>query len=332
MQKKSLAIFDLDNTLTDTFALWHHVTDTALDLIAEQFGLDRNIALTAYKSSPEQYRFADFEKIIDWLDTNNHLPKAANAEEQYRKDATKAYIREQVRKVRAQMSGFYDDALEALRDLKTAKADTVIYTDAEAAPTIKRLWLMTRGAGGDPLNTLNLIDHVYCRPSFECDSVDLREIDPEFILTAKARMTLWSDRIGKPAPSHTQIILNDFGVKPEEAVMVGDSYKDGACAVPAGVDFIWYRRGAICSAEAAKTVESICDPGWNYGEAYMRSRFNESSNPAHMIDDMRELTKLFAFEAGGGFKVGGDIPGVHRIEPQFHLAKRYPGIGPVTHL
>jgi phosphoglycolate phosphatase-like HAD superfamily hydrolase len=332
MQNKKLAIFDLDNTLTDTLALWHHVTDVALGLLAGQFELDHNVLLSAYKASPEQYRFADFEKVVDWLDANDHLPAAVDAENQYRKDITKTYICNQMRKARAEMSVFYADGLEALRDLKASKTDVAIYTDAEAAPTIKRLWLMARGVGGDPLDTLNLVNHVYCRPSFECDSVDLRDIDPEFILSVKNRMTLWSDGVSKPAPLHTEVILQDFSVKPEEAVMIGDSYKDGGCAVPAGVDFIWYRRGAICTPEAAATVESICDPGWNYGEAYMRSRFNASSNPTASIDDMRDLKTLFAFGPGNGFKSGGDLPGVHRIEPLFHLPKRYPGIGPQTHL
>ncbi|MDB5490261.1 MAG: hypothetical protein JWO78_110 [Micavibrio sp.] len=332
MQNKTLAIFDLDNTLTDTFALWHRVTDVALDLLTDQFGLDRRRILTAYKASPEQYRFADFEKIIQWLDARNHLPYAANAEAQYRKNATKSYICEQMKKTRAQMSVFYDDALDTLRELKKSKTDAVIYTDAEAAPTIKRLWLMAQGAGGDPLDTVNLFAHFYCRPSFECDSVDLRDIDPEFILAMKRKMTLWSDRLYKPAPAHTLAILNDFGVKPGDAVFIGDSYKDGGCAVPLGTDFVWFRRGAICSSEAAKTVESICDPGWNYGEDYMRSRFNELSAPVATVDDMRDLNKLFTFGAGNGFRDTDAVPGMRRIGPQFLKRERHKGIGPATHL
>ena len=332
MQNKKLVIFDLDNTLTDTFALWHRVTEVALELLSTQFGLESKALLQAYTASPEQYRFADFEKVVEWLDINHHLPKALNAEDQYRKNATKAYICDRMKKARSEMSCFYDDAVDTLKDLKGAGTDAVIYTDAEAAPTIKRLWLMARNIGGDPQDTLKLFGHFYCRPSFECDSTDLRDIDPDFIIGMKRRMTLWSDGISKPAPSHTQVILNDFNVKAEDAVMVGDSYKDGGCAVPLGVDFAWFRRGSICAPDAARTVESICDPGWNYGEAYMRSRFNASSAPTVTIDDLRTLKTLFAFAPGNGFCCSDAASGAHRIEPHFMLRKRYPGIGPHTHL
>lgn len=332
MQNKKLAIFDLDNTLTDTFALWHRVTEVALDLLSAQFGLESGVLLQAYRAAPEQYRFADFEKIVDWLDDHRHLPRARDAEDQYRKNAAKIYIRDSMKKARAEMSCFYADAADALRDLKASGTDTAVYTDAEAAPTIKRLWLMARNAGGDPQDALTLFGHVYCRPSFECDAADLRDIDPDFILGVKRRMTLWSDGAGKPAPDHTQVILNDFGATAAEAVMVGDSYKDGGCAVPLGVAFAWFRRGAICAPEAARTVESICDPGWNYGEAYMRSRFNESSAPTATIDDLRVLKTLFAFGPGNGFRASAPALGAHRIEPECMIRRRYPGIGPPTHL
>ena len=332
MQTKKLAIFDLDNTLTDTFALWRHVTEVALELLSVQFDLDNATILQAYKSSPSQYRFADFEKIVDWLDHNHHLPTALDGHDQYRKNATKAYICDRMRKARAEMSCFYTDAAEALDDLKAAGTDTVIYTDAEAAPTIKRLWLMARNSGGDPLTTLKKFSHVYCRPSFECDSTVLRDIDPEFILEMKRRMTLWSDGVCKPAPDHTQVILNDFGVTAKEAVMIGDSDRDGGSAVPLGVDFAWFRRGAVCTPEAARTVESICSPGWNYGEDYIRSRFNASSAPTVIIDDLRNLKTLFAFGPGNGFRSSDAPTGVHRIQPHFLIRKNYPGIGPHTHL
>ena len=72
--EKDLVIFDLDNTLTDTLKFWGTATCEAVELMIEQFDLDRAIIIAAIQRAPAQYRFADFGALIEWLDAEKILP------------------------------------------------------------------------------------------------------------------------------------------------------------------------------------------------------------------------------------------------------------------
>ena len=75
----------------------------------------------------------------------------------------------------------------------------------------------------------------------------------------------------KPAPDIVQISLERAEVKPDEAVMVGDSVWDGRAAERAGVAFIGVRSGGISSAElldagAAAVYDDVADLRNHLGE------------------------------------------------------------------
>lgn len=306
MSPKKLVIFDLDNTLTDAFAVWQRAAVIILDNLSEQFQIDRAVLNEAYRSAPEQYRFSDFEKMVEWFDLCGHLPQAQNAQDQYRKDITKLYITGLVKKAAAEESSFYTDALETLRALKAQNVSVAVHTDAIAAPAIRSFWKMalnttpntTMNTGDDPHDVLGLVDHFYVRPGTQDDEDALVGIDPTFIWAMKRKTSLWCDGLQKPEPLHTQVILDDFSLMPADAVMVGDSNKDGGCARPIGVDFVWFRRGATVSAESASVLESISRPGWSYGADSILKKFDAASSPNLVVDDLRDILTQYQFASG----------------------------------
>ena len=130
--EKDLVIFDLDNTLTDTLKFWGTATCEAVELMIEQFDLDRAIIIAAIQRAPAQYRFADFGALIEWLDAEKILPITKNPAQQYSKDITKIYLRQLWFARQREMTVLYDGALETLTAIRANKTAIVVYTDGEA--------------------------------------------------------------------------------------------------------------------------------------------------------------------------------------------------------
>jgi len=65
----------------------------------------------------------------------------------------------------------------------------------------------------------------------------------------------------KPNPAGLDKILSDFGVRPSQVRMIGDSrVKDGGVAAARGIPFIWARHGAHLPAEYEEMISSTLKP------------------------------------------------------------------------
>lgn len=358
---KKLAIFDLDNTLTDTMAVWSDATWLALDVLARRVGITDEDGLNdlydAVRSSPAQYRFGDFGAVAHWLDQQGFLPPVTGAQARYERERAISDTRLLWFKQQKGTTIFYPGALESLQQIKAQGGAVAIYTDAEASSLIRRFWMLCYNAAGrDAVKAgalLDLVDHFYCMPSVEDDGAVLRDVDLPFTLKMKRNMSIWSDQTWKPSPFHAQTILSDFGVRPAQAVFSGDNRKDGGSARPAGIDFLWCAYGAEASAETIELGRRIGSPGYSYGVAQIRSEFNETNGPTHIAQkDLREMFGFFKFGKGAAFiptelrgrtatpdpnaRMSGDpaaqnpdVPAV-RLSPLFHTQSRSGTLGPAS--
>ncbi len=356
LPEKDLVIFDLDNTLTDTLKFWGTATCEAVELMVEQFSLDKATTIDAIQRAPSQYRFADFGALVEWLDAEKILPAARNPAEQYSKDITKTYLRQMWFARQSQMTVLYDGALETMRAIKANKTAVAIYTDGEASAVIRRLWLLAYNARRQKHITheeefAGLFDHIYCQPSIEDDFSILRDVDADFVHDLKRRMTLWQDRVYKPSTDHTLIILNDFQTRAERTLMVGDTAKDGGSARPLQMDFAWYKAGACADEHTVRTAKAIASPKFQYGLEAVKAQFTHNSGPTHVaIDSLKEILPQFTFVPGQPFSgqdhSGRSLPAYHRnaadpaaqtpaakrVWPDFHAHTRDMPLGPATHL
>ncbi len=64
---------------------------------------------------------------------------------------------------------------------------------------------------------------------------------------------------GKPAPDMLHLILEELGVRPEEAIFVGDGERDRMAAQAAGIDFLMVEWGFSDHDDAIKSVEELRD-------------------------------------------------------------------------
>ncbi len=332
---RTLVLFDLDNTLTDSVAFWATAAGTVTGTLAAALKQSEDDIFALLRESPEQHRFSDISASVDWLDENGRLPRAQTVQEQHERQLLKSFIRHQWQKAERNSMTLYHGAFDLLEELKAKGTAVAIFTDAEAAVMIRRLWMLGYNAaktspGRDPHDFLDLIDHVYCRPSAFDDTNFLRHYDYGFVLKLKQKTTLWTDGVMKPSPSHAALICKDFSTLPAQGVMVGDSYKDGGCAIPLGMDFLWYEPGNRHGADTIAVVDKISDPGWSYGNQNMKKNWNATCRPTHSLRSLPEVLTLYNFAAGNDFQAHND-PMAHRLENQLaHQPK--PMMGPATHL
>lgn len=304
---KTLAVFDLDNTLTDTLTFWAAAITPVAHAMTDKFGMDENHFKAVIQKAPSQYRFCDVGSLVTWLDERGELPRAQNPADQHDIELAKWSLRQNWYGMQKKMSVFYPGALDTLRALKDKGTDVALYTDTEASSMIRRVWLMAynaRRAGliKDEEEILDLFDHFYAQPAIEDDEAILRDADLRFVLRMKQMTSIWTGSAYKPAPHYLAAIMDDFGAMPEQTVMIGDTHNDGGCAVPQGASFAWAHYGARLSPVTEQRARAMASPLYKYGVADIQAAFTAASRPDTTLQDsLKELLGAYHFSAGNGF-------------------------------
>jgi phosphoglycolate phosphatase-like HAD superfamily hydrolase len=331
-----LAIFDFDNTLTDSVAIWVGGAIPCIKTLENALNRDQDHILSLMRLTPKQFLFSDIGAAVEWLDRNGHLPPAATLQEQYQRRVLKDHIHYRWKRREKDLTVFYPGVMETLTHLKNNKTPAVINTDAEATTLIRRLWFAARNATRDnpsldPHDILDLFSHFYAQPSNDRDEQYLHHLDLSFVLKMKQKMTIWHKQDRKPCPDHSLIICNDHSTLPSRAIMVGDNHKDGGCARPVGMDFVWFEGGTIHDPEGLDIVEKICDPGHPVGTASIRSRFDEDCFPHHSMIDFSDLISLYDYRPGSPCRESEDPAcRAFRMSRTFDAPGKNPSTGPCT--
>ena len=146
----------------------------------------------------------------------------------------------------------YDGVIETLHAIRTAGIAFVLHTDMSGLAALGRL----RAAGIPPA----LVDRVYVQPGDIFKSkADLAPFADTYVMEIADKV------VALPAGSlkaneefdNTRQILNDFGITPEEALMVGATLDDAMTAARAGVPFAWQQQGAELDPEAVSFTQSL---------------------------------------------------------------------------
>ena len=359
---KSLILWDLDNTLTDSARFWGIATGAAVNATIKSFGLERGLVRDAILRAPSQYRFSDFGSLIRWLDEEKVLPEPATPAEAYYSKATQWGIRHMWYRKQKEMTVFYPGSVSTLRTIHAHGTKMVIYTDTEASSLVRRLWLLAQngvkdGALSDEMEIFRLFDHFYSQPSIEDDFDILKDVDTHFIHALKQKLSIFTpDPVTglerrKPSAAHVARILEDYAVAPKYALMIGDSNKDGGSAKAGGIDFAWVKFGAKLDRETVRTAKTMASPNFKYGlKAIQDALRSEGIRPTVTLQkNLAEILRKFDFIPGAGFnpcdaesaqdcpRTGANpdnqnsAPTVHRLGPLFHSQARQSPTGPATH-
>lgn len=307
LKNKSLAVFDLDNTLTDSLTFWATALRPVAHTLSESFGMSEARIADRLLAAPSQFRFNDVGRLIDWLDEQGDLPRAQDPDEQYQIDVTKWTLQQNWYAAQRRMTVFYPDALQTLQRLKQAGTATALYTDAEASSMIRRVWFLAYNARRAGLvkreeEIIDLFDHYYSQPSHEDDSKGLRNVDIHFTQKLKQKMTIWTTARYKPQPDYMAAIMRDFNARGRDTVMVGDTHNDGGGAVPHKASFAWAHYGARIAPEIEDAARKMASTHYKYGVADIRACFDRSCRPdVTLHESVAELFNHFRFVPGKNF-------------------------------
>lgn len=359
---KSLILWDLDNTLTDSARFWGVATGAAVENTIKAFRLDRDIVRDAILRAPSQYRFSDFGSLIHWLGDEKIIPEPSSPAEAYNTKATQWSIRQAWYRKQKEMTVFYPGTVSTLRTIHAHGTKMVIYTDTEASSLIRRMWFLAHngvkdGSLSDETDIFKLFDHFYSQPSIEDDFEILKDVDTHFIHALKQKLSIFTpDPITgaerrKPSAAHVTRILQDYDTAPKHALMVGDSNKDGGSAKAGGIDFAWVKFGAKLDRETVRTARTMASPSFKYGLKAIQDalRLEDIKPAATLHRNIAEILKKFDFipqspfiphdaESAPGYPRTGATPDnqnaaptVHRLGPLFHSQARQSPTGPATH-
>ena len=350
---KTLAVFDLDNTLTDTLTFWATALKPVAHVLSDSFGMSEERIAEKMLAAPSQFRFNDVGRLVDWLDEEGELPRATNPHEQHQIDTTKWILRQNWYATQKRMTTFYPDALETLQKLKQQDTATAMYTDAEASSMIRRVWFLAynaRRAGKirNEEDVLHLFDHFYSQASHEDDQRVLRDIDVRFTLKMKEKMSIWTAAKYKPQPDFMGVIMRDFNVKAQSTVMVGDTHNDGGGAVPHKAAFAWAHYGARIAPEIEDAARKMASTHYKYGVKDISACFDATCKPSVTLhESAAELFDHYSFAPGAVFsperasaagaprrnRAGqeGQSPAVYRLHDPVRLHTRTTPLGPASH-
>jgi phosphoglycolate phosphatase-like HAD superfamily hydrolase len=353
VKKKTLAVFDLDNTLTDTLTFWATALRPVAHTLSTSFGMSEERIADRMLAAPSQFRFNDVGRLVDWLDEQGELPRAHNPHEQHQIDMTKWVLRQNWYATQKRMTTFYPGALDTLNRLKDGGTSTVLYTDAEASSMIRRVWFLAHnarrtGAIEHEEDVIELFNHFYSQPSYEDDQRVLRDIDVRFTLKMKEKMSIWTTARYKPQPDLMKIIMKDFGARARDTVMVGDTHNDGGGAVPHRASFAWAHYGARIAPEIEDAARKMASTHYKYGVKDISACFDASCRADVTLQESPvEIFNHFRFAAGNPFSPhdaaaantprrnrGGQAaqnPAVHRLHDPLRLHTRTTPLGPASH-
>lgn len=299
-----LAIFDADDMLWHAYGPWAACMEPAMRDLVDYLGVDpEKLRHTIQNDAIGQHRFNDYGGLSHFLSRREGLiPRASDPQEQYEREIIRRNIRSRFFEDWRKLTKFYDGTIETISSLKEAGTAIAIWTDSDAPSIIRRFDSACRNAGLSADQAVQFIknfDAFYVMPSAECDSLLLWNIDTDLIHAIKKKMVISSDPKGwkpatpdpVPAPRGTAI-LADFGIDPENALMIGDSYKDVFAAKQSGMHGIWFKEGAHQSPHTVEMLTRIASPRYKYGIEAIQEQFDLYAPDADFTVIEKSITEL----------------------------------------
>ncbi|MGD9637851.1 MAG: HAD family hydrolase [Alphaproteobacteria bacterium] len=295
-KEKSLFIFDIDNTLSDTINVWGDAFDYALDALAKSRGIEREVLeKDIFDNIPEHLKHVP--GVVagkDIVQTMSFAPclKPKTPEEAAKFEKSDAEIIHNWQQIK-QKACPYNGALAALRKIKQSGAKVVLFTDSRESSCVPRLAKM-----GFPTD---LIDGMYVQPDLDKEgkpvTLPVKGKAIEFKEALGDKLIVQGPKTSKPNPKAVEKILKDFGLTDKsKAVMIGDNVRsDGGSGVGAGIDFAWQKHGATPSDSTLKLYERFAtSKEYSIAVEGHYKQMNDDNRPTEILEKgMPELLKFY---------------------------------------
>jgi len=233
MQRVTVVILDLDNTLFDWVEIWCQSFRAMLDELVQHSGIEREILLSDFKAVFTRHATSEYAFAIEELPSLQAKHPGENLAQLY-DPAIHAY-----RSARKSALQLFPDVEETLQKLKDAGCLLVGYTESMAYYTHYRM----RKLGLD-----RILDYVYSPEDHDLPQQTTREqirmypMDEYTLRRTKHRHTPKGEL--KPNPDILLQIIRDVAASPDEVIYIGDSLmKDVSMAREAKVTDAWAKYG-----------------------------------------------------------------------------------------
>jgi FMN phosphatase YigB (HAD superfamily) len=236
MQRCSVVITDLDNTLFDWVDIWFRSFKPMLDSLVAESGISRDFLERDFQAVFQKHETSEYAFAITELECLRlkHPGHEAELDSIY-KNAIQAF-----RDGRTEALKLYPTVLETLETLKDRGCLLVGYTESQAFYTEYRL----RKLGLD-----RVLDYLFSPPDHELPAGKTPEqIRLYPAVKYRLRRTIASHTppgAMKPNPELLRSMIDDLGARLSETIYVGDSLmKDVVMAKAAGVLDVFAKYGA----------------------------------------------------------------------------------------
>lgn len=282
---KTLCIFDLDNTLINSFDSWCILTDRAITQYAALCNVEKTQIEQRLVQAHMSVRFGDIADMIVWFDQKFMPAKTERFQRAWHDLQTKKIINDW-RATELQLSVFYDGVLETLKTLKKSGVKLVIQTNAEREKAKYRLWCLAYNAyQQDPAFTstehvLNLFDAIYTREDHTLfdtkdTAVDSPKIESAFDQLFYQKTKTLPREKSKPAIDGSIAIMEQFNTDKDAILFIGDHTDDALAAKRTDIDFAHAKYGTFLSDFTLEMDKRIGEEDYPIGHEVIEKAFSD---------------------------------------------------------
>lgn len=302
---KSLAVFDIDGTVMDHFAFLAAAGEkvvagmaTSRGLTAEEFkrrARDEAMEKLADSSGKTNLFFDVYGNPGDLVGKLDFMQPDQSADALYAHDFRRAY---------ADMVEFFPDVARTFQDItldETGQRNGVkvaFLTDGTTEATALKLAVAAKkvdDAGVLPAGVrfLDMVDGIYAQAEPAGSSAPAMPVsDPglaPYLAEVRAKTVALPhvDADGeptiKPNPGGLRQVLDDFGKRPDKAIMIGDSHVDIGVADACGMDSAWQKHGCDASIAAVHYNDTLGFAGYKLGVEAVSSKLDKKGLAPTMV-------------------------------------------------
>lgn len=289
MNKKSLLITDLDNTLFDWFYLWHQSFLAMLEELESTSGINKEILIPEIKKIHEKHGTAEYSFLIQEIPSLIEKHKNSSAKEILKiyDSSIHAY-----KSQREKSLSLYPTVFETLDTLKKEGVLIVGYTESLAYYTSMRL---------RKLELDGVLDYIYSPADHDIPkNIDISDVRSHPIDHYELHKTVHRSIPAGEIKPNAKILLKiveDLGGIPENCVYVGDSLtRDIKMAQDAHIDDVFAEYGVSHTVQEYNLLRQVTH--WTDEQVEKEKNTPQlDKSPSYTLkDSFSEILELFEFK------------------------------------
>lgn len=286
-----LLVTDLDNTLWDWFMAWHSSFAPMLEALSSRSGVDRKQLEAEIRIVHQRRKTTEYSFLLNELPSLRRIHGGGV-------DLMKEYddVLHVLNRGRRRSTKLYDGVSDTLESIKASGVPIVAYTESIAFWTEWRIQKV--GLDG-------VIDVLYSSPDHDwpegLEKDAIRTLPKNHYGLKKTRHQQVPPGVIKPNPAILAQIAEDYGMKAERIVYIGDSLsKDIAMAQECGVMDVHAAYGVADNRENYDLLRRVSH--WTNEMIELERSVSAGRIPVHptySVQRFSDLMQLFSFGQGG---------------------------------